>query len=335
MPVYFNSPGGNLDGGLALGRIMRQFGAEARVGALAALDCRSSSRPCTDADERGGVTVFAREIAPATCNSSCVYAFAGGRERSVGPGSSLGVHQFFLTRADDPQRRPLVHYSRADLAKLDSTHGVINAYLVSMGIRTEVLSMANRIEPQDIRYLTLAELLALNLTTPTFTELARVEIPQVDPAPTGSLRAMLPHPVADDSHWPMVTRAGRPFIIASIAAESRRFGAITTELAIGCPLDGERYGLTFREIIRARGDERKSARIVVDPDSALETVMRAAADSSAPSLRRTAALRADNSGVLVVEVTSAATAGYPTRLEFPARGLQNRIERLEKRCSKV
>ena len=75
LPVIFNSPGGNLDGGLAIGRMIRQEGAETRVAGLKPLSCDQSPTPCTEADKRGGITVFVEEPGTGHCNSSCVYAF--------------------------------------------------------------------------------------------------------------------------------------------------------------------------------------------------------------------------------------------------------------------
>ena len=328
LPVYFNSPGGNLDGGMALGRFLRKEGIDARVGALTALDCQGKT--CPEADQRAGVTVFDATIGPAICNSSCVYAFAGGARRTVEAGSSLGVHRFFLARADDPLRRPISRHSKADLAKLQRTDGVLSSYLIEMGIPPEVLALAGSVDPSNVRHLSGDEMAALNLTTPGFAPPIR-RAPGLDPAPTGSVAAILPPPPVAGPLWPMVRRAGRPFLVVSLPADSRRFGPITTEIAIGCPLDRDRYGIAFREIIQSHAAARQDATILIDPDSRREMLAHLAEPT--PALHRDAALKADRSGKLVLQVTSTATAGHPTRLEFPGHGLKDGIERLDRACN--
>jgi hypothetical protein len=329
LPVVLNSPGGNLDGALALGRALRKARSDTRVAALVPVDCRAQDRPrnlaCTDADQRSGVTVFQPEAQQGLCNSSCVYAFAGGIRRDLAAGSALGVHRFFLTRSDDPWRRPLQRYGKAEVAQLDRTHDAIAAYLTEMGVSADTLRLAAGVEPQDIRHLSAGETAQLMLTTPP--PFATIEAaPRPDPTPTGAVRAMMAP--AQNPAWLMVQRAGQPFIVVSQPTESRRFGRITTEVAISCTADSGRYSVAFRELIVSRPDRMQDALVRVEPDHFGELARHAAA----PTLVRDTALRADERGVLVLEVTSSATAGYPTRLEFPVRGLRDGIERLDKAC---
>ncbi|MCA0424459.1 MAG: hypothetical protein LCH61_14275, partial [Proteobacteria bacterium] len=82
LPVYLNSPGGSLEGGLALGRVLRHWNLPVLVGQRNALPCLPATG-CTAADERAGITVFSEVRLPATCNSACVYTFAGGSTRGL------------------------------------------------------------------------------------------------------------------------------------------------------------------------------------------------------------------------------------------------------------
>jgi hypothetical protein len=68
--VHFDSPGGSLNAGIALGRAIRRQGLNTYV------------------DEN------------AVCASACGYAFAGGRERRLSERGVLAVHQFYSPGQD-------------------------------------------------------------------------------------------------------------------------------------------------------------------------------------------------------------------------------------------
>lgn len=70
--VHFNSPGGHLVEAMELGRMIRQRGYDTSVAARSP----DSYLP------RAGA-----------CYSACPFAFAGGVQRSLEPGSALGVHR--------------------------------------------------------------------------------------------------------------------------------------------------------------------------------------------------------------------------------------------------
>lgn len=322
LPVIFNSPGGSLDGGLALGRALRHYRLDARVARLMPLNCEAGQ--CTDIDRRAGVGVFAATAQPASCNSACVYTFAGGRARSVEPGSNLGIHRFYLANASDPRRRPLTRYSQADGAKLDRSLKDLAFYLIEMGISSELLSMASAVDPRDVRYLTGADMQALGLTSEAAASAApvRTEADQPLPPPTTHIGQALPLAAQG---WPLVERGGRPFAVSSMPAESRRYGEMTAEVAIGCSQDGAGLEANIREIVAGR------------PAPAQDAHLRFPAGAPAATgtiISRDIALHAEKAGVLTVEVVSTATAGYPMRLDFPADGLASAMARLDHACAR-
>jgi hypothetical protein len=198
------------------------------------------------------------------------------------------------------------------------------------------------VDSSTVRNLTRAELAALNLTTVQNAPLGvPVRTTAEPPAPRVPVRqgartpAALPADTAEktlaaEKSWPMVMRDGQPWLVLSVPSQSRRFGEITNEVAIGCTPDRHRYTALFREIVPANPDTRQDARVVIGPPAPGQ---RAAMPSAAGgAITRETALSADNTGVLVVEVTSSATAGYPMRLEFPGNGLKSGIETLERAC---
>jgi hypothetical protein len=129
--VYFNSPGGSLLEGMAIGRVLRARGFETHVGARAS----DAGRPTH------GV-----------CYSACPFAFAGGAERYLEEGSVLGVH-----RAEN--RVPVPDESA--FQKLVSQQAT--RYLAAMGIRPELLTIMENVPQNQIRLLTRDEAEQLRL----------------------------------------------------------------------------------------------------------------------------------------------------------------------------
>jgi len=312
LPVVFHSPGGSLDGGLALGRALRHY----RLNALVA---RLEPVPGAPA---GGIPPYRPALHPAYCNSACVYTFAGGVARSVEPGSNLGIHRFYLAHASDPKRKPLTRYSQADSAKLDRSVKDLAFYLAEMGIDSSLLSMASQVEPSSVRYLDRAVMDSLGLTTPRpALDLAREEESQPLPPVTTRIGAVA---AAAPRSWPLVRREGKPFAVLAMPTESRRYGTMTAEVAIGCAADGSSYEANIREIVSGRPAPRQDARMRIG----------ATAPASTGTISRDLALGAHKTGVLTLEVVSTATAGHPVRLDFPAEGLASAMAELDRACGR-
>jgi hypothetical protein len=80
--VFFDSVGGDLNAGLALGRILRKGGFDTVVG--------------DEYGEFGGTPIKPRVVLhDSGCFSACAYAFMGGPNRQVRKDNALGVHQFY------------------------------------------------------------------------------------------------------------------------------------------------------------------------------------------------------------------------------------------------
>jgi hypothetical protein len=101
LTLMFNSPGGNLMAGLALGREIRRAGWSTNIGT-------------------SGLSPLVSN--PGECDSACTLAFLGGRIRSMAFGSKYGVHRFWGQMAGDVQQ------STPQLA------GELVAYIREMGV---------------------------------------------------------------------------------------------------------------------------------------------------------------------------------------------------------
>lgn len=331
LPVYLSSSGGNLDGGLALGRALRLWQSPVLVGQRAALACTTAAG-CTAEDERSGITIFSEARMPAVCNSACVYTFAGGVTRGLIPGSSLGIHQFFVAHAGDPTRTPKARYSHEDFSHIQRMVSHVAAYLTTMGVDTRVLALASEIDAGAIRRLSTHEVQNLNLTTAEAPPAVASATPKPrrfePPAPAQMHHVAISAPARASTDWPMVERDGRPFIVLTAPTVSRRFGEIANEVAIGCPSISGRYSASFREIVPMRPMAEQDADVIVGSISGIERL------TGSGGISRATALAAARSGTLELQVTSSATAGYPMRVDLPGTGLATALETLEAACRK-
>ncbi len=135
--VCFNSRGGDLVGAMKLGRFLR----ERRLDS------------CVAAEYSRSVTVWKDEtfVRDAVCASACVVAFAGGVTRRVASGSKIGVHQFRGAVGD------------AGEGPTQTAVVALSSYFEGMGVRREIVDIASLVPPEEMHWLTPAELEMLRL----------------------------------------------------------------------------------------------------------------------------------------------------------------------------
>jgi len=143
--VLLDSPGGKVMAAMDFGRTLRRLG-------MAVIVARPTEQ-----------TAASGALAPARCYSACVYALMGGRKRVIPPRSLVGVHRMFayttsfnlaefgfereLNLDDGEMRNTLARYSR------------------SMGVSSDLISLAERTSHEQLRLLTGAEIARWRLAT--------------------------------------------------------------------------------------------------------------------------------------------------------------------------
>jgi hypothetical protein len=166
-PIYFHSPGGKVNDALELGRLIRDKKFEVSVGHTVPQACASdkqSANSC-EARKRGGQAVEA-EISPTTyeCNSSCVYALAGGAVRHVPPWVKLGIHDIGV----DPNSSVPRGVSLTTVMRL--SHARVRSYLREMGIDDALFSAAVATPFESVRLLQRDEIVRFGLDRREFGE---------------------------------------------------------------------------------------------------------------------------------------------------------------------
>ncbi|MCF6120698.1 hypothetical protein L2449_28140 [Mesorhizobium muleiense] len=97
LPVVVDSPGGNVEAALALGRLLRKNKLDIAVGKTRFTGCQPDAKDCKENDGKGARYFGNAYAGGAICNSACPLMFAGGIKRVVGQWAFLGVHQITTT----------------------------------------------------------------------------------------------------------------------------------------------------------------------------------------------------------------------------------------------
>jgi hypothetical protein len=129
--VYLDSPGGHIVEAMALGRIFRERRYATSVG----------TRAADGASPRAG-----------RCFSACPIAYAGGLQRSLEPGSVLGIH-----RAENSVAVP------DELAFQHAVSVQVTDYLKAMGVSAELVTIMSHVPHDAIRELSIDEDVRLRL----------------------------------------------------------------------------------------------------------------------------------------------------------------------------
>ncbi|MGX9576750.1 hypothetical protein [Mesorhizobium sp. f-mel] len=184
LPIIVNSPGGNVDAALQLGRIIRKNKLDIAVGTTKFSDCWPGMKDCRANDGKGAAYFGIASDGGAMCNSACPLMFAGGVGRVVGSWAYLGVHQittthFRTTRQYQTTYRVVrgkkykittetvtqdnVGYKTYEMSK--ALERRLSAYLREMGVGRGVLDRMKATPASDIRQIALDDMLTMKLVT--------------------------------------------------------------------------------------------------------------------------------------------------------------------------
>jgi hypothetical protein len=166
-PIFFHSPGGKVNDALELGRLIRDKKFAVSVGQTVALGCggdKQAANAC-EARKRAGQAVEAEISATAyACNSSCVYALAGGAVRRVPPWVKLGIHDIGV----DPNAK--VPRGAALTTVMRLSHANVRSYLRAMGIDDALFAAAVATPFESVRLVQRDEIVRFGIDRREFGE---------------------------------------------------------------------------------------------------------------------------------------------------------------------
>ncbi|RWC38367.1 MAG: hypothetical protein EOS55_31075 [Mesorhizobium sp.] len=189
LPVVVDSPGGNVEAALALGRLIRKNKLDIAIGKTVFSGCQPSAKGCPGRD-KNGARYFGGVLAyGAMCNSACPLMFAGGIRRLAGEWAYLGVHQITTTyirtklqyrttyrvvggkkkvlNTKIVSRKNAGSYKTYEMSK--AVEKKLAAYLNEMGIEQGVLETMKGTPASEIHQIALDDMLTMKLVTSTDT----------------------------------------------------------------------------------------------------------------------------------------------------------------------
>jgi len=166
LPIYFASPGGNLDQALAMGNMLHAKPIIARVGRTLVRECgfeAQDSDVCIKLKQSGRELHGDLFTSGAICASACPYLLAGAAVHEVAPDAVLAVHStkvILSFRGSQPD--PSV-VAAADQRGHQRADRLVSAYLAKMGIDAGLLGLAKSVKFEDIHVLSRDEIARFGL----------------------------------------------------------------------------------------------------------------------------------------------------------------------------
>jgi hypothetical protein len=162
LPIYFASPGGNLDQAILMGNMLHARLPIARIGRTLVRECGFEAQ---DSDDCVKLKQSGRELhgdlftRAAVCASACPYVFVGAPVHEVAPDAVVGVHSpkivFNFHGAPQPDAAVM---AAADERGHERADRMVAVYLAKMGIDAGLLSVAKTTRFEDIHILTREEI---------------------------------------------------------------------------------------------------------------------------------------------------------------------------------
>ena len=166
LPIYFASPGGNLDQAVVMGGMLHAKPTIARVGRTLVRECgfdAQDSDVCVKFKQSGRELHGDLFTRGAVCASACPYVFAGAAVHEIAPDAVLAIHspKIFFTLHGGPVDPAVV--AAADERGHQRADRMVAAYLAKVGIDAGLLGLTKTIKFEDIHILTRDEIARFGL----------------------------------------------------------------------------------------------------------------------------------------------------------------------------
>jgi hypothetical protein len=161
MPLYFYSPGGNLDQAMAMGSLLHEKPAIARVGRTILADCgfeAQDSDVCLKLKQSGRELNGELTTRGVLCGSACPYLMLGASTREIAPDAALAVHnsRIVITFTGGTPTPTMVAAANARAHERSDTN--IAAYFARVRGDSALLALARTVKFEDMHVLTREEI---------------------------------------------------------------------------------------------------------------------------------------------------------------------------------
>jgi hypothetical protein len=173
LPMYFSSPGGNLDSALAMGAMLRERSAVARVARTVVKECgfeAQDGEACLKLKQSGRELHGDLWTRGAMCNSACPYLILGATTREIAPDTVLAVHSpkvvlHFSGGLPTQQMRAAATERGIERADL-----MLSRYVLKMGADGALLDLAKTVKFESMHILTREEIVRFDIDRREFVE---------------------------------------------------------------------------------------------------------------------------------------------------------------------
>jgi hypothetical protein len=167
LPIYLHSPGGNLDQALAMGNMLRERRATARVGRTVVNDCGFEAQDgpaCLKLKQSGRELRGDVWTRGATCNSACPYLMLGATTREVAPDAVLAVHSAkVVVHFRGGTQPPAEVRAAANQRGRERADRMVANYIVKMGVDIGLFNLASSIKFESMHVLTREEIVRFGI----------------------------------------------------------------------------------------------------------------------------------------------------------------------------
>ena len=173
LPMYFSSPGGNLDQALAMGVMLRERPVVARVARTVVKECGFEAQngdACLKLKQSGRELHGDLWTRGAMCNSACPYLILGATTREIAPDTVLAVHSpkvvaHFSGSVPTQQMR-----AAATERGLERADRMLSSYVSKMGAESALLDLAKTVKFESMHILTREEIARFGIDRRVFVE---------------------------------------------------------------------------------------------------------------------------------------------------------------------
>lgn len=172
LPIYFASPGGNLERALTMGSMLHARPIVARVGRTVVRECGlepQNSAFCIQL-KNSGRELHGELRTDALCASACPFFFGGATVREVAPDAVLAVHSPKIVRNPRSSLPDAPVTAAADQLGHEHFDRQAAVYLAKMGIDGELLTLMKTVRFEDIHDLTRDEIARFGFDRREFVE---------------------------------------------------------------------------------------------------------------------------------------------------------------------
>lgn len=182
LPIFFHSPGGELQPSIATGNVLRERRMTAGIAQTVPEGCRTQARAdaaCRKLMASGRVLKARLEAARGICASGCGYALIGASVRLIGEGAKFGVHASRLVpvRAFTQSRRASAAVAR-DAER--QSYDLLKQYVALAGVDPALIDLAMKTPHNRVHWLTREELSRYGLVPGAYFETEWLRIPVAD-----------------------------------------------------------------------------------------------------------------------------------------------------------